>query len=389
MSGFIKFQPLLHCAVDRLLPIRAVTGNVFILCNVHSMHHVCVVMVMLFEFMSYTYYLIVSLVMMLFTCVYIHINNRITFLYFSVAAVLISFVVLCCVVVLYRRVAQLWKARTRFWLTLMLSLSAIITACFIIAVPVLVTSISAYQALSSEVIFKLATFKGADYSSFSVTSDIPQGTTTSATVWITHSVEPTSSIYSGSLTLQDKTLQLFALPGSNFEDSFSALSGIGIADENVTVKFTGSKHTDDKSYTIRVSTTGHLMNYTASDSGFIQVRVINNGLQGNFSYQFTVKELNSSTLHQSWYRCIMNSINNVCRHASAEGINCLLVHVTLDNDNRGYPNFDVNLIGREKHVLPLHIALPTTFLVIILCLMVLFVYCVYIICICIQILKQY
>ena len=145
--------------------------------------------------------------------------------------------------------------------------------------------------------------------------------------------------------------------------------------ENVTVeirKFIGSKHLGNlyKSYTIRASTTGQLVNYTASDPGFIQVRVINNGLQGNFSYQFTVKELNSSTLHQSWYRCIMNFTNNVCRHASAEGTNYLLVHVTLDNDNRGYPNFVMNLIGRDKHVLPLHFALPTTCLVIILCLMV-------------------
>ena len=310
-----------------------------------------------------------------------HVIGSLSF-YFSVSTVQISF---------QRCIAQLWKARTR--LCLLLSLSAIIAACFIIlVVPVLATfivattdmpnnntTITAYQAQSSKVVFQLATFKGADYSSFSVTSDIPQGTTTSATVWITHPVEPTSSICSGSLTLQDKTLQLYVLPGSNFEVSFSALSGIGIADENVTVKFTGSKHTDDKSYTIRASTTGQLVNYTASDSGFIQVGVINNGLQGNFSYQFTVKELNSSTLHQSWYRCIMNSTNNVCRHASAEGINCLLVHVTLDNDNRGYPNFDVNLIGREKHVLPLHIALPTTFSVIILCLMVLVVYCVYIV----------
>ena len=145
--------------------------------------------------------------------------------------------------------------------------------------------------------------------------------------------------------------------------------------ENVTVeirKFIGSKHLGNlyKSYMIRASTTGQLVNYTASDPGFIQVRVINNGLQGNFSYQFTVKELNSSTLHQSWYRCIMNFTNNVCRHASAEGTNYLLVHVTLDNDNRGYPNFVMNLIGRDKHVLPLHFALPTTCLVIILCLMV-------------------
>ena len=295
-------------------------------------------------------------------------------------------------------VAQLWKARTH--LCYLLSFSAILAVLFIIlAVPVLATSIvattdmpsnnttiTAYQAQSSKVVFQLATFKDADYSSFSVTSDIPQGTTTSATVWITHSIEPTSSIYNDSLTIQDKMFQLYALPGSNFEVSFSALSGIGIADENVTVQFTGSKHKDDKSYTIRASTTGQLVNYTASDPGFVQVRVINNGLQGNFSYQFTVKELNSSTLQQSWYRCIMNSTNNVCHHASTDGTNYLLVHVILDNDNRGYPNFIVNLIGGEKHVLPLHIALPITCSVTVLCLLVLVAYCV---CVCVLILKQH
>ena len=253
------------------------------------------------------------------------------------------------------------------------------------------TTLTAYQAQSSEVVFQLATFESTDYSSILLTSDIPRDTTTSATAWITHSIEPTSSMYSGSLILQYKTFQLYTLSDSNFKFSFSALSGIGAVGENVTVeirKFIGSKHLGNlyKSYTIRASTNGQLVSYTASDSGFIQVRVINNGLQGNFSYQFTVKELNSSTLHQSWYRCILNSNNNVCRHASAEGTNYLLVHVTLDNDNRGYPNFNVNLIGGEKHVLPLNVAVPTAVLVIVLGGMVLFVCCVYIF---VQIPKQH
>lgn len=137
--------------------------------------------------------------------------NRITFLYFSVSTVKISF----C-----HDVAQLWKARP--CLCSLLSLLAILATLFIIfAVLMFVisivttthmpsnTTITAYQAQSSKVVFQLATFESTDHSSFLLTSDIPPDTTTSATVWITHSIEPTSSMYSGSLTLQYKTFHLY------------------------------------------------------------------------------------------------------------------------------------------------------------------------------------
>ena len=95
------------------------------------------------------------------------------------------------------------------------------------------------------------------------------------------------------------------------------------------------------------------VNYTANDSLFIDVWVINRGLNGSYLYNFTIKELimNSSLVLQSQYKCTVNATNGVCQHKSVYSTNFLLAAVTLDQ-SQYYPTINVSLADRVKYYLP-------------------------------------
>ena len=155
----------------------------------------------------------------------------------------------------------------------------------------------------------------------------------------------------------------YVLPGSYLEVSFSSLSGP--VDGNVTVEFRhfiGSTKTGSlliPSQTVWASLESQQVNYTANDSLFIDVWVINRGLNGSYLHNFTIKEVNISLVLQSQYKCTVNATNGVCQHESVYTTNFLLAAVTLDQ-SQYYPTINVSLASRVKYYLPRIPTLITT-----------------------------
>ena len=111
-------------------------------------------------------------------------------------------------------------------------------------------------------------------------------------------------------------------------------------------RFIGSTSTGTclASQSIGPSTKSQSIHYTTLEDGFIEFRVINEGLKGNFEYNFTVNELNSSSLDHSSYQCALNLTNGICQHTTVYNSTYLLALVTLDNENsQAYPTFNGDL----------------------------------------------
>ena len=230
-------------------------------------------------------------------------------------------------------------------------------------IPSVNSSYEVFPAQTKPVVLSLGSFSREDYSIFKVTTEI-MNNAFSAMIGLTPSIE--SGIFTVTYPPENYTLpqntipnkkHAYVLPGSCLEVSFSPLSGpVG---GNVTVEFRhfiGSTKTGSlliTSQTVWPSLESQRVNYTANDSLFIDVWVINRGLNGSYLYNFTIKELimNSSLVLQSQYKCTVNATNGVCQHKSDYSTNFLLAAVTLDQ-SQYYPTINVSLAGRVKYYLP-------------------------------------
>ena len=216
-------------------------------------------------------------------------------------------------------------------------------------------SVTAYRAQSVPLVMQLATYEKSKYSSFVITSDIPLDTEVSATVWIVETIEPIRNTYEETVNLQAaRDIQLYALADSSFQINFAPLDGPVTANATVEFrKYNGSGHPGKllASQSVGPSTKRQSVSYTSIEPGFIEFRLVNSGLNGSFVYNFTINELNTSSLEKSDFKCILNSINRNCKHSSVYSTNNLLASVTFDHDYiQGYPTFNITLIKDVLHI---------------------------------------
>ena len=243
------------------------------------------------------------------------------------------------------------------------------------------------RAQTNPVVLLLSSFSSEDHSNFKVTTEI-MNDAVSAVIGLTPSIQSglfTVTYPPENYTLPQNTIpnkkHAYVLLGSYLEVSFSSLSGpVG---GNVTVEFRhfiGSTKTGRllMSQTVWPSLESQQVNYTANDSLFIDVWVINGGLSGSYVYNFTIKELNSSLVLQSQYKCTVNATNGVCQHKSIYSTNFLLASVTLDQ-SQYYPTINVSLAGRVKYYLP-RIPTATTAIVVFVISVIIIIALVIIIC---------
>ena len=220
-------------------------------------------------------------------------------------------------------------------------------------IPNVNSSLTVFDAQSNPVALLLDSFTDYNYSKFTVTAKI-EDSAVSAVIWVSQSIQLMSNNFHENFTLRDETTKnhLYALQGSVFEIVFSSLTGPESG--NVTVeyrRFIGSTSTGTclASQSIGPSTKIQSLHYTTLEDGFIEFRVINKGLKGSFKYNFTVNELNSSSLEHSQYRCTLNLTNRICQHATTYNPAYLLALITLDNENpQVHPAFNVTLKGESK-----------------------------------------
>ena len=213
--------------------------------------------------------------------------------------------------------------------------------------------LTAYRGQSAPLVMLLATYDDSEYSSFMVSSDTH--TDFSATLWIVQSIEPIRNTYNDDVILQDlRNLQLYTLTGSTFK--LTVLSH-GPAGANATFEFR-NKSTNQvlANWTVSPSNTSQTFNYTTEAPGFIEILPINNGLNGSLIQNFTINELNDSSLEQSHYQCTLNSTSRSCNHTTIYSTNNLLASVTLDADSNIYPTFNTTLSGEAKRTLPILVA---------------------------------
>ena len=236
-------------------------------------------------------------------------------------------------------------------------------------IPSVNSSYEVFPAQTNPVVLSLGSFSREDHSIFKVSAEI-MNNAVSAIIGLTPLIE--SGIFTVTYPTENYTLpqntipnkkHAYVLPGSCLEVSFSPL--FGLVDGNVTVEFRhfiGSIKTGSlliTSQTVRISLESQRVNYIANDSLFIDVWVINGGLSGSYVYNFTIKELNSSLVLQSQYKCTVNATNGVCQHESVYTTNFLLAAVTLDQ-SQYYPTINVSLASRVKYYLPRIPTLITT-----------------------------
>ena len=217
--------------------------------------------------------------------------------------------------------------------------------------------LTAYHGQSAPLVMLLATYDSSEYSSFAVSSDISIETTVSAIVWIVKSIQPIRNTYEETVVFQDaRNIQLYALIGSFFQINFAPLDGPVTANATVEFrKYNGSGHPGElfASQSVGPSMKRQSVNYTSVEPGFIEFRLVNSGLNGSFVYNFTINELNISSLKKSDYKCTLNSINRDCKHSSVYSTNNLLASVTFDHDYiQGYPTFNITLTN-DMPLMPL------------------------------------
>ena len=202
--------------------------------------------------------------------------------------------------------------------------------------------VTAYRAQPVPLV--LGTYDSSQYFSFMVSSNIPSGTLTSATIWILESIEPIKNIYNDTVEFQNlRNLLFYALTGSTF--NLTVLSH-GPAGANANFEFR-NKDTNEllRNWTVYPSNISQKFGYTTVTPGFIEIRPTNNGLNGTLTQNFIINELNVSSLEQSHYQCTLNSTSRSCNHTTIYSTNNLIASVTLESDNNNYPTFNTTLLG--------------------------------------------
>ena len=208
--------------------------------------------------------------------------------------------------------------------------------------------VTAYRA--QPVPLLLGIYDNSQHSSFTVSSNIPSGTLTSAAIWILESIEPIENIYNDTVEFQNlRNLLLYALTGSTF--NLTVLSH-GPAGANAKFEFR-NKVTNEllHNWTVYPSNISQKFSYTTVNPGFIEIQPTNNGLNGTLTQNFIINELNVSSLEQSHYQCTLNSTSRSCNLTTIYSTNNLIASVTLESDSNNYPTFNTTLLGETTHVL--------------------------------------
>ena len=216
-------------------------------------------------------------------------------------------------------------------------------------------------------------FSNPYYSSINVNSYIAKDTADSVTVGLVKLIQSSdinSNTYSYNVSLLlARNIQLYVLPGSSFNATFS-FSGAP-TDKNLTVQFTeymGAAHhgTVLKSQPVGPSIMNRSVSYTANESGYVQFGIVNKeGLtDGYYVLNFSILTLRNSSLDLSEYRCTVNSTISSCQISTLSGQNILLGQPTRDRRTaQCHPTIYVSLIG-QKSQLKLSISIPVTLLLI-------------------------
>ena len=220
------------------------------------------------------------------------------------------------------------------------------------------SNLTVYFAQSNPVPVMLNVFSSADYKSCTVTSNIKsfnnKDTPISGTLWVIPTLpQPNKNLYTDSFKLgpYNHSNEYYIGPSSNLTVIFSSLSGAGI----VTVQFinysSGSLLTSKQ---VKESTKNQTVNYIYNGSEveymFIEVKILTTGqLTGSYMYNFTIYELDNSTLEQSRYSCTVNYTNDICQVPSVYTNNYLIGLITLDgHDSQNHPAVNMTLVGQEK-----------------------------------------
>ena len=205
------------------------------------------------------------------------------------------------------------------------------------------------------VLLVLSTFSGI-YTSFAVSSYISEDATDSVTIGLVQSIKPNITMYSGNFSLlQPQNRHLYVLPGSFFYVNFS-FSG-GPVDKDLTVKFReymGSARPGRVLYSQSVgpSTEIQSVSYTAIQRGQVEFELTNNNkLSGTYAYNFTIMEIQDSSLELSKYRCTLNSSISSCQNTTLYGQNILLGLPMRISNPQCQPVINVSLMGQNWNVL--------------------------------------
>lgn len=237
------------------------------------------------------------------------------------------------------------------------------------------SSISACPSVfQSDVILVLSNFSNPDY--FSVTAIRSNGAV-STMISLVQSIQPVLMTYQGNVSLQQtKNLLWYVLPDSLFILNFSF---DGQMDKNLTVQFRKYDADAHPGQLIRYnqyvgpSTMSHSVNYTAAESGYLEVMIINNeGLTGNYSYNFSIKELHNIELE---YNCSVNfSISTCTMSPTLLGQNILLGLPEHDNESdQCQPIVDVFLTGLNTNTITVTIIISLSLVVLLYIVLLIYV----------------
>ena len=163
---------------------------------------------------------------------------------------------------------------------------------------------------------------------------------------------------------QARNLTYHVLPGSFFQLTFWFFGDV--VSKNMTVQFReimGSANLEQILYSqiVGPSTISQTVNYTVAQEGDIQVEIINSErLTGNYTYNFSIKEIHASSLKHVIHKCTLISSVNSCKNTTLPDRNILLGQLKYNRiDPQCHPIvYHVSLTGQNLYWLWFGITIP-------------------------------
>ena len=219
--------------------------------------------------------------------------------------------------------------------------------------PIIIPNVTSIQIIpetqSNTIVVLLGKFTSENYSSFTVSMMVAelraliQGDISNK-IWITQALNTVSNTYSSKdIILSDTyTTDFYALAGSTFNISFPSLSGSNGTFALVQLIETNGSVLESQS--VKPSNNSQSVTFTLEIPGLVELRIINEGLNGTFDYTIMIREI---LLKGAEYICTVNS-RTTCKGMSVYENNYILAEMTLKRDFFTVIYVFTTLVGKEK-----------------------------------------
>lgn len=219
--------------------------------------------------------------------------------------------------------------------------------------PIIIPNVTSTQIIpetqSNTIVVLLGKFTSENYSSFTVSMMVAElraliQSDVSSKTWITQALNTVSNTYSSKdIILSDTyTTDFYALAGSTFNISFPSLSGSNGTFALVQLIETNGSVLESQS--VKPSNNSQSVTFMLEISGLVELRIINEGLNGTFDYTIMVREI---LLKGAEYICTVNS-RTTCKGMSVYENNYILAEMTLKRDFFTVIYVFTTLVGKEK-----------------------------------------